>query len=368
MRAFVITDKGFEDMCAKELHQILGTVAQPKEQLCLVNVQSQEDILRIVYKSQTAIKVGELLADGPISQWEDVVEGVFASDYGQWFTGKTFKIVTKVQTLDSLLVIQRLASVVGKKYQTKVGMKNPDTILVAYEFDGILYLGIDYSYENLAKREYRIFLNATALRSTVAANMLLFAEYTPKKVVLDPFCGSGTIPIEAALMATNRSPLYYLKNKRKYASYPIFAKDAATFFASEDKLRDSHKPIYGFDILTKNVDSTKKNAKIAGVIKNISISRVEVDWMDMKLEKVDCIVSSPPLYSSVMDVAVIDKVYKQLFHRAKDMLTKSGCIVLLTNQPNSVSSLVPDYFFVSEKRIVHMGQSEYFCIKITWKK
>jgi 23S rRNA G2445 N2-methylase RlmL len=159
-----------------------------------------------------------------------------------------------------------------------------------------------------------------------------------------------------------------LKNKRGYCSYPIFRKDCESFFAQEDTILESHKPIYGFDILTKNVDATKKNAKIAGVIKDISISRVEVDWMDMKVEKVDCIVSAPPLYSSLSDIASVDKIYKQLFHRAKDILSKKGVIVLLVNQPNTVISLLTENFTLIENRMVYMGQSEYFCLKIGWKE
>ena len=79
---------------------------------------------------------------------------------------------------------------------------------------------------------------------------------------------------------------------------------------------------------------------------------------------IDCIVSAPPMYRDAVTKESVDKVYKQLFHRMRDLLTKNGVLVLLVNQPNTVKALLPETFVVSELRPVWMGQASLFLLKI----
>jgi len=262
--------------------------------------------------------------------------------------------------------------------QVTVNVKTPQTIICVYVIADTLFVGIDYSHENLAKREYKIFLNPTAIRATVGAALVRATGFNARKTLLDPFNGTGTIAIEAGFLVMQQSPLFYKKEYLPISSYPFFTEpQTIAFFENLDSQRiiaspgSSSKSVFGYDIVSKHIDASKKNAKIAGVLDVIHFARVEVDWIDLKLPEngIDCIVSVPPAYRDAVEKDSIDKVYKQLFHRAKEILPCDGVIVLLVNQPNTVKSLIPlELFECVEVRPVWMGHSSLFMLKIVRKK
>ena len=109
-------------------------------------------------------------------------------------------------------------------------------------------------------------------------------------VVVDPFCGSGTIPIEVAMYLENKSPNYFTKDKFQFCK--LHDHDLNKY----DDLKKVKAKIYGYDYVLNCITSSRKNAKVSVVDKLITFSKVEVEWLDTKMKKneVDYIVTAPP--------------------------------------------------------------------------
>lgn len=125
---------------------------------------------------------------------------------------------------------------------------------------------VDTSGEALSKRGYRKFAHAAPLKETIAASMLFLAGWSRARPLIDPFCGSGTIPIEAALYASNIAP--GIKRSFSYELFPEMDKnkieDMRVFFKQQAR-RDIRTDILGSDIDEKAIHLALSNAKLAGI-------------------------------------------------------------------------------------------------------
>ncbi|HLP79980.1 MAG TPA: methyltransferase [Acidobacteriota bacterium] len=376
MDVLVICDRGFEKESSQEALSLIGKKKIVEYLSCFVIQDVDElDATHLAYSMQTAVKVGIHMGSCPY-------ETDILTTYGTYLTSevktliekKRFKIVIKDHIKDGVIgdgheMASKLGSLVKLAVpSTIVDVKKPEVQMCVYAIGDHWHTMIDAATENLSKREYRIFVNATALRATVAASLYWFAGAKPKHVILDPFSGSGTIAIEASLAAAHKSPHFYRKSQfNTIYDESVIQKKLAALDKDEVDAESSPR-ILAYDILGKNVDSAKKNAKIAGVLKFAHYARVEVDWIDLKVgDEVDRIITAPPQYSSSMDPAGIDKLYRQLFHRAKEVLKKSGSITILTNQPMSVKSLASPLFECEEVREVYMGLTCLFALRFVYK-
>lgn len=122
------------------------------------------------------------------------------------------------------------------------------------------------------------------------------------------------------------SPHFYHKEKFAFQKFI----DCKKYFQEWDKAKGRNSNILIYDSLFHNVAAIKKNAKIAGIEKSIVISRIDVDWVDIKVEEgtVNCIVSYPPQLTQRNDKKTILKLYNELFHQAEFVLKHKGKMVL----------------------------------------
>lgn len=137
-------------------------------------------------------------------------------------------------------------------------------------------LSIDTSGELLHRRGYRLETSRAPLRETLAAGMLLLCGYDGTRPLVDPMCGSGTIPIEAALIATGRAP----NAARAMALEKFPAVDAALLVAvrqeAQAALRPAGELIFGADIHGGALHAARSNAARAGVAGLVRLERCDV--------------------------------------------------------------------------------------------
>ncbi len=191
---------------------------------------------------------------------------------------------------------------------------------------------VDTSGDGLHKRGYRPLTHDAPIKETLAAGMISLAHYTPfsTEALVDPFCGSGTILIEAALMACNVAPG---KNRNyAYENLPYIGPKAKLLAREEALEAEDLEPLddtffWGSDIDPKAVANAKQNAKNAGVSKFIHF-----EVADAKDKTVDAltsqtgfdrvfIITNPPYGNRLLTEEEANKIYKMI---GFNYLTKSG--------------------------------------------
>ena len=185
------------------------------------------------------------------------------------------------------------------------------TILVAFLKD-IATLTIDTSGLGLHKRGYRINTVEAPLKETLAATLVMLSYWRKDRVLYDVFCGSGTIPIEAAMIGRNIAPGL----SRDFASkhWPIIGDEIWKEETKKAYLAIDHDAdikIFASDISRKNLEAAIGNAEEAGVDDCITFSSndfVDVDYS----QDYGIVISNPPYGERLSDQKQVEKLYKNM--------------------------------------------------------
>ena len=159
----------------------------------------------------------------------------------------------------------------------------------------IVTIGLDTTGESLHKRGYRKFTAPAPVTETLAAAMILLSPWHADRMLIDPFCGSGTIPIEAAMIALNMAP--GMNREFTAESWKNLVPKKAWYDAideAEDAIRnDAEIHIQGYDIDDEVLKMARANAKLAGVDQYIHFQQRDVaDFNTPK--KYGFVISNPP--------------------------------------------------------------------------
>jgi len=181
------------------------------------------------------------------------------------------------------------------------------SVIVRFEND-VCTISINTSGASLHKRGYRVCEVEAPLRENLAAAMVLISGWKGEVPLIDPFCGSGTIPIEGALIAANIPPG---RNRRfAFMEWKEFDPELWEELLKEadEKRREVKVPILGYDIEPKAVECSEENAKRAEVsgfvqFKNLSFPEVEFERA--------LIVTNPP-YGVRLPVRQVEAIYSRL--------------------------------------------------------
>jgi putative N6-adenine-specific DNA methylase len=194
-------------------------------------------------------------------------------------------------------IVDRLRDATGARPSIDRG--RPDVRVFAYLDERRLTLYLDLSGEPLFKRGWRAEKGEAPLKENLAAGLLMLAGWTPEVPLLDPFCGSGTIAIEAALMAADRAPGL----NRRFGFEQLAGFDPALWrelkagaAAAIDDAADAR--IAGADISTRVVDTARGNARLAGLQSWLDDGRLAFSAADARqalpIAASGMIVTNPP--------------------------------------------------------------------------
>ena len=186
---------------------------------------------------------------------------------------------------------------------------------------------LDSSGEGLYKRGYRAVGVEAPLRETLAAAMVLLSRYRGRDPFCDPFCGSGTIPIEAALIAKNRAPgLERSFDAQRWAFLPSACwLDAAD--EAMDKEFHGHYDIWGGDVDPRAVAIARDNARKAGVDDMIRFEVADVKDFRRNSEYGQ-LVTNPPYGERLLERAEAEELYRQFGKVWRDLPPKWRTLVL----------------------------------------
>ena len=279
---------------------------------------------RALAKANICLRTGErimvVLAQFQAKSFEELFQGVYHAnleDYiprdGQ-FPVKGHCLNSQLMSVsDCQAIIKKAASRrLGEKYgvswlpETGIKFQLHFTIL-----NDQVTLSLDTSGPGLHKRGYRAIGNDAPLHETLAAGMIQLTRYRGRDFFWDPFCGSGTIPIEAALIAINRAP--GLNRQFAAEAFPWMPKEIWDDVKAEAKDKEFHGEyrILGSDSDPKCVGLAMANARKAGVGKLITFKDGDATKMSLPSDS-GIIVCNPPYGERMMEQESAKRLYRAL--------------------------------------------------------
>lgn len=263
------------------------------------------------------LKMGEFKA----LTFEELFEKTKALPWEEWITedgeftvtGKSVKSklfsISDCQAIVKKAVVEKLKTKYKTEWFKETGPKF--TIQVSLLKD-IATLTIDTSGDGLHKRGYRVNQVEAPLKETLAAALIQLSYWSQDRILLDPFCGSGTIPIEAAMIGKNIAPGL----QRSFASeqWPRVGKQLwkeARVEALKLIKQDVKLNILASDINKEAIEIAKENAFEAGVDDCIKFSVVNAAEINIK-DRYGVIICNPPYGERLGEENEVNKLYKKL--------------------------------------------------------
>lgn len=370
MKGFLTTHKGMEDIAALEVKELIGSTAKISEACIAFNINNYEDLFKLCYKSQSAIGICYLLQEFNYSSiFNDFKKNIITIKFNEWLGKKTaFRVkcaknygssiqTPKIETKLGEIVIGNIQKKHG--YSQKVSLENPEIIILVYLTKGKCFVGIDFAGFDLSKRPYKIFSHPADIKGTIAYSLVRLSDCNKNEALLDPFSGSGTIPIEAALFTSSIPVNFFSKEKFIFLKFKKFKDfDFSALFKKLDKeMLHGNLKIYNLDSSMKHINYAKKNSKIAGIDKKISFSRMNIEWLDTKFEKSK--MGSIATIMPSLRAKDIDKLYNEFFYQAEFILNKKGKIALIGDKLLVKKYSEKHKFAIFDQRNVFSGKKEY---------
>ena len=253
-----------------------------------------------------AVTFEELFQGVKAIRWEDIIprDGAFPVK-GYCLTSALFS-VSDCQKIIKKAIVERLRGVYGIDWFPEIA----ETYQVQFSImkDNVSVC-LDTSGEGLHKRGYRPAHNAAPLKETMAAAMVKLSRYRGRDDFCDPFCGSGTIPIEAALIARNIAPGLH----RSFAAQSWRMIDPSVWRDAREaaRAREFHGEynIVGSDIDPKAIAIARANAERAGVSDIVRFEVADAAAFDRRTER-GVIVTNPPYGERIMEKEQAEALYR----------------------------------------------------------
>lgn len=242
---------------------------------------------RVNLESRIASRVLWRVAQGRYRREQDLYEIARALRWQDWFAARrTIKVKVSAQrcplkSLDFVTlrikdaVCDHFAAVVGTR--PSVDTHQPDLRIDAFLSEDSCTFYLDTSGEALFKRGFRHAGGEAALRENLAAGLLKLSGWTPEQPLLDPMCGSGTIVLEAALMAGNIAP--GLGRRFAFEKLSHFDRHAMQTLCEASRARQEHRvrpAIYGSDRRAAALQAARANLAAAGLVKAVQLQQADV--------------------------------------------------------------------------------------------
>ena len=280
-------------------------------------------------KASVGLRTGErvliVLADFPAKTFEELFQGVYRTPLEEYIP-KDGAFPVKGHCLNSqLMSVPDCQAIVKKAASRRLGEKYgvswlPETG-AKYQLQFSIMndraqLYLDTTGPGLHKRGYRAVGNDAPLRETLAAAMVLLTKYRGREFLWDPFCGSGTIPIEAALIAKNRAPGL----GRKFGAEGFAWADAKIWADARQEARDREfhgkYRILGSDNDPQCVSLSMANARKAGVADVITFQDGDATKMDLPAQS-GILICNPPYGQRMLEQQSAQRLYGALGRHLK---------------------------------------------------
>ncbi|MBE5857419.1 MAG: class I SAM-dependent RNA methyltransferase [Lachnospiraceae bacterium] len=280
-----------------------------------VNLRTAERIL-IKAGSFHAETFDELFEGTKAIAWEDYIP-----KDGKFWVAKAASVKSKlfspsdIQSIMKKAMVERLKGIYKIEWFKEEGASFPLRVFIMKDE---VTVGIDTTGDSLHKRGYRLLKAKAPIAENLACGLIMLTPWNKDRILVDPFCGSGTIPIEAAMMAANMAPgmhRSFLGMSQKEIITPSLWKD--TVEEAEDMVDLNVAPdIQGYDIDPDMVSIARENARKAGVEDLIHFQQRDVASLSHS-KKYGFIITNPPYGERLEEKETVGALYRTLGERYK---------------------------------------------------
>ena len=340
-RFVATTYAGLEEVLAEELIALGADEVQPARR-SVYFVGELELLYRANYSLRTALKILMPLRVFQIKNIDDLYHQALKIRWEDYFDPRqTFAVQAKVfsklfnnsmfaslKTKDA--IVDRFRRVA--KRRPSVDTKKPDILVNLHISNNECTISLDSSGESLHKRGYRIkgYQHDAPISEVLAAGLIKLSGWNASESLMDPMCGSGTIVVEAAMMAKNIQPGEIRQNQgyafQKWKNY-----DEKIFIKIKSQT-DYHQPgfkIYGSDISRENIDMAFKNAENANVLDVVQLTIADFRTLEKKKSSA-FLLFNPPYGERIKSGD--QALYSMIGERLKHHFENSTAWVISTNE------------------------------------
>lgn len=318
------TFQGLENILAKELTDLGANNIQIGRRM--VSFTGDKALMyKANFALRTAIRILKPIKHFKAQTADQVYDAIKKMDWSQYLTNETSFAVDSVvfskEFRHSKFVAYKVKDAIVDYFREKTGSRpnisitNPDLQLHIHIAEDDCTLSLDSSGESLHRRGYRQESVEAPLNEVLAAAMILMTGWDGECDLIDPMCGSGTIAIEAALIARNIAPGVFRK-EYAFEKWNDFDQELFdTIYNDDSKEREFTHKIYGYDINRNAVEIALKNVKAAGLSKEIEINQKDFHQFTRPKEK--CIMVTNPPYGERISTPDLLGLYRTIGERLK---------------------------------------------------
>ena len=294
------------------------TFSGDEEALCRANIflRTAERIL---------IKVGSFHAE----TFEELFQGTKALPWeqyipadGRFWVAKAASVKSQlfspsdIQSVMKKAMVECLKEVYHREWFPEEGDSFP---VRAFLMKDQVTVGLDTTGDSLHKRGYRKLTAKAPIAENLAAALIMLTPWNKSRILVDPFCGSGTIPIEAAMMAANMAPGMHRRFTAESWEHVVGKEIWRDAFEEAEELvdLDVEPDIQGYDIDDEMVSIARANARLAGVEKLIHFQRRDVAQLSHP-KKYGFLIANPP-YGERMSGEELPELYRIIGERFRGL-------------------------------------------------
>ncbi|QDT65859.1 THUMP domain-containing class I SAM-dependent RNA methyltransferase [Calycomorphotria hydatis] len=336
MQLIATTAYGLEAVVSREL-KALGYDDQATQDGRITFDADAVAVARCNLWLRSANRVLVKLAEFPANDFDQLYDGMQTIDWTPWVPGdgkfpvtvgsvkSTLHHTPSCQSIAKKSVVEAMRQQHGVTELPETGIEVPISISIVRN---VATVALDTSGSGLHRRGYRTQAGAAPMRETLAAALVQLSVWNPERTFVDPFCGSGTIAIEAALIGRNIAP--GLRRTFVAEDWPMFPRDLWDDAIAEAEELMIHEPIrpplIATDIAPGVLRLARENAKRAGVEEDIHFQQMPVsDFTSSK--KYGVIITNPPYGERLGDEAGSQSTLRQLGYVLQNLETWSCFLI-----------------------------------------
>lgn len=329
------TFQGLEEVLAQELTSLGANDIEIGRRMVSFS-GDKEMMYKANFCLRTAIRILKPIKHFKAKDADEVYEQIKAIHWEDYLdTDRTFAIDAVVFSEEfrhskfvSYKVKDAIVDYFREKYEKRpsVRISKPDVLLNIHIAETKCTLSLDSSGESLHRRGYRQEAVEAPLNEVLAAGMILMSGWKGECDLIDPMCGSGTIPVEAALIARNISPGVFRK-EFAFEKWIDFDQDLFdTIYNDDSQEREFEHKIYGYDNSPMANEIALRNIKAAGVSKDVVLKLQPFQQFEQPAKK-SIIIMNPP-YGERISTNDLLGLYSMIGERLKHAFTGNTAWIL----------------------------------------